>query len=68
MPIYEYKCNNCSYTFEEFQFVGAGNEKLICPKCKTAKPEKLFSAFASSSGNSGSVSAGSGCNSSSPFT
>lgn len=32
MPTYEYKCNNCSHTFEIFQSIKAEPIK-ICPKC-----------------------------------
>ena len=33
MPTYEYKCNDCGFTFEEFQSIAA--EPLhVCPKCK----------------------------------
>lgn len=32
MPTYEYKCSNCSYTFEMFQSIKAEPIK-VCPKC-----------------------------------
>jgi putative FmdB family regulatory protein len=32
MPTYEYKCTECSYTFELFQTMSAEPIK-ICPKC-----------------------------------
>lgn len=32
MPTYEYKCSNCSYTFEIFQSIKAEPIK-VCPKC-----------------------------------
>ena len=51
MPIYEYKCTKCDETFEEFQNVNEGNEKLNCPKCGEPKPEKIFSAFAATGSN-----------------
>ncbi|HDP98892.1 MAG TPA: zinc ribbon domain-containing protein [bacterium] len=66
MPIYEYKCNNCGSKFEEFQSVGASNETIVCPKCKTPKPERIFSIFGSGSSSASSVN--SGCSSSGPFT
>ena len=68
MPIYEYQCKNCNEKFEEFQSLGAGNEGVICPKCGSSKPEKLFSAF-SSSGVSNIVPSGSSCGpAGSPFS
>jgi len=53
MPIYEYRCTKCGETFEEFQNVNEGNEKLTCPKCGEPKPEKMFSAFASTGNSKG---------------
>jgi putative FmdB family regulatory protein len=32
MPTYEYKCNECGYTFELFQSMSAEHVK-VCPKC-----------------------------------
>ena len=68
MPIYEYRCKKCNEIFEQFQSIGAGNENLLCPKCNTPRPERIFSAF-SSAGVSAVGSVSSGCNpGSSPFT
>jgi putative FmdB family regulatory protein len=68
MPIYEYKCSNCNEVFEEFQTIGGSNENLICPKCNTPRPERIFSAFASTGNSMGSLSSGGGCSSNGPFT
>ena len=69
MPIYEYRCTTCNEKFEEFQSIGATNENLTCPNCGTPRPERLFSAFASSgSTDSFSTGGGGGCSSSGPFT
>lgn len=68
MPIYEYKCSHCGHTFEVFQRVGANGEDLVCPKCNTAKPEKIFSCFASSGSDSGYGASSSGCGGSSGFS
>ncbi len=43
MPMYEYKCCDCSHEFEE---LAAVDELPPCPKCKSAKVEKLMSAVA----------------------
>ena len=32
MPTYEYECQSCSYTFEEFQSITASPFE-VCPKC-----------------------------------
>ncbi|MBI5188933.1 MAG: zinc ribbon domain-containing protein [Nitrospirae bacterium] len=42
MPIYEYKCNNCSEDFERLIF---GNQKVNCPKCGSDDIKKKFSTF-----------------------
>lgn len=64
MPIYEYRCRQCGHTFEAFQRVGADGSDLMCPKCNTSRPEKLFSSFASSgSAPSYGSSSGSSCGS-----
>jgi len=52
MPLYEYRCTACGEKFEVRQSMGEDGAKLNCPKCKAAKPEKLFSTFFSS-GSSG---------------
>ncbi len=48
MPIYEYKCRGCDHKFSVLQRMGADGSELTCPQCEAAKPEKVFSAFASS--------------------
>jgi putative FmdB family regulatory protein len=42
MPIYEYKCQNCGYSFEQLQKV---TDKLLrtCPKCGEKQLIKLIS-------------------------
>jgi len=47
MPIYEYRCNDCSHTFQLFQSVGSRGEGVTCPKCSSDRIEPLLSAFAS---------------------
>ncbi len=41
MPTYDYKCDACEHTFEEFQ---SFSEKPLttCPKCKKKKLQRLF--------------------------
>ena len=41
MPVYEYKCNECSTQFELRRNFGDGSE-LSCPKCK-GKTRRVFS-------------------------
>ncbi len=67
MPIYEYSCKKCGTNFE----VLIRSKKDFpekCPKCGTAKPGKMLSAFAVAAGDSSHSqecvacpSAGTGC-------
>ncbi|MFY9256116.1 MAG: zinc ribbon domain-containing protein [Fuerstiella sp.] len=43
MPTYEYRCNACEHTWEEFQSITAKPTKK-CPDCKKAKAERIISA------------------------
>jgi putative FmdB family regulatory protein len=45
MPTYEYECDNCGHTFEEFQ---AMSDKPLrkCPKCAKMKLQRLIGAGA----------------------
>jgi putative FmdB family regulatory protein len=54
VPLFEYRCRECEKRFEEFVL---GDAKPRCPKCRSAKLEKLLSVFAVSAG--GGASAGS---------
>jgi putative FmdB family regulatory protein len=41
MPTYEYKCDNCEHTFEEFQSITAQPLKK-CPSCGKLKLRRLI--------------------------
>jgi putative FmdB family regulatory protein len=41
MPTYDYKCDGCGHTFEQFQSITAGPLKK-CPKCGKQKLKRLF--------------------------
>lgn len=61
MPIYEYQCKNCNFSFE--YYVLTTEEKIRCPKCGSTEVEKLLSApniggLSSSSNTCGSSSGG----------
>ena len=47
MPIYEYKCRKCGTTFEMLQNMNEDNNKIQCPRCRAAKPERIISLFSS---------------------
>ena len=65
MPIYEYACQSCEHEFE--MLVPSHRTAVACPKCRSGKVEKLFSAFAmrSPGGSAGASAApaggGGGC-------
>jgi putative FmdB family regulatory protein len=41
MPTYDYRCNACNHTFEEFQSFSEPPLKK-CPQCKKNKLQRLF--------------------------
>ncbi|MEI7906841.1 MAG: zinc ribbon domain-containing protein [Bacteroidota bacterium] len=41
MPIYEYRCSNCSHEFEESQSIKASS-LLTCPQCKQEKLNRVI--------------------------
>lgn len=46
MPIFEYRCNDCSAKFEEL--VSRSDDKVSCPECGSENTSKLLSMFAAS--------------------
>lgn len=46
MPMYEFSCKNCKYTFEKLTTFKEA-ENVICPECGEEKCEKLMSLFSS---------------------
>jgi putative FmdB family regulatory protein len=48
VPIYEYQCKVCQHRFDALQKMGEDGTELKCPKCGEGNPNKLFSAFSSS--------------------
>lgn len=41
MPTYEYRCNNCSYEFEEFQSM-KDLPLSVCPQCKQSNLQRVI--------------------------
>ena len=46
MPIFEYRCNDCSTEFEVLQRSSDAKPLTKCPRCGTQDTTKRFSAFA----------------------
>jgi len=59
MPMYEFRCRKCGATFEEL--VKRADEEVECPKCGSARLEKLFSRLGAVRCGSGSSELGSSC-------
>ncbi len=52
MPIYEFKCDDCTDDFEEFVRNAAAVNQVTCPTCGSEKVTKRLSTFASRAGGS----------------
>jgi len=59
MPIFEYKCSDCSSKFEVLHKSTLKEEEVTCPNCNSAKNKKLFSSFNASVSSGSDYSAGS---------
>jgi putative FmdB family regulatory protein len=53
MPIFEYKCQKCAETFENFNQRTTADKPPVCPTCGSKDAERLFSVFAGRSEGSG---------------
>ena len=45
MPIYEYQCQKCHYTFEDLVGMGCADDPSYCPKCHSRNLKRVFSKF-----------------------
>jgi putative FmdB family regulatory protein len=55
MPMFEYRCSECGTEFEEL--VVNADDFVECPRCHSAKSEKLLSVFAAGAGSGSSQTA-----------
>ena len=46
MPIYEYKCEDCSATFEELLLTRSAEYEVVCKSCGSGNVTKLMSGAA----------------------
>ena len=46
MPIFEYRCNDCTTDFEVLQRTSDADTSMECPRCGAEDATKRFSAFA----------------------
>ncbi len=47
MPLYEYRCEQCSSEFEATQSVHDRAEDTVCPSCHAQRATRLLSSFSS---------------------
>ncbi len=50
MPLYDFKCEDCSTKFEKFASMFKA-DRVECPKCGSTRVTKLFSLFSSPPGS-----------------
>jgi putative FmdB family regulatory protein len=55
MPIFEYRCEGCGYTFEKVQLGRQGTDSPLCPECQSGQTRQLVSRFSSPASNGGSM-------------
>jgi putative FmdB family regulatory protein len=53
MPMYEYRCDECSYLYEQLRRMSDADRDLECPKCGSKRVERQVSAFAMNGGGGG---------------
>ncbi len=57
MPMYEYRCDSCSHTFERYSPGKSVKTGGVCVKCGKGEVKKVFSTFASNCSGSGEAAA-----------
>lgn len=57
MPLYDYKCQECRH---EFELLVMGGEEPRCPRCDSAKLDKLMSGFSVRGGATASAGSSAG--------
>ncbi|UCG93188.1 MAG: zinc ribbon domain-containing protein [candidate division WOR-3 bacterium] len=63
MPIIEFYCKKCDYTFEELIFKSSEMKSIKCPKCKGNSLKRLYSTFGFTSKGSSKSQGNSACTS-----
>ncbi len=57
MPVYEYRCEKCGRTFEQFRRMSEADKDIKCPYCESGEVKRELSSFAT--GGCGSSTGGS---------
>jgi putative FmdB family regulatory protein len=58
MPIYDFRCNHCSHTFDELVPVDTTGAALRCSQCGQVGAKRLISAFAAHGLENGHIAVG----------
>ncbi|MEF3168743.1 MAG: zinc ribbon domain-containing protein [Deltaproteobacteria bacterium] len=58
MPIHEFRCQSCDYTFEILLMSKEEMKELLCPRCQSPEVVKLMSAANVGAGNNAQPSGG----------
>ena len=45
MPVYEYRCEQCTHQFEATQSMHARQEDTVCPKCNKLGATRMLSSL-----------------------
>lgn len=45
MPLYEYRCEECGYTFEMLRRMSEADNELECPRCHSTEVGRQLSSF-----------------------
>ena len=53
MPLYEYRCQSCSGTFEVLTTFAERDQSQACPSCESTQTRVLVSSFALGKGDAG---------------
>lgn len=61
MPLYQYRCNNCSSEFEELRRRDEADEAIECPNCKGMDVKRKMPSSISGNTQGGGTSHSSSC-------
>ena len=61
MPIYEYECVSCGERFELRRGMTDKDDEIVCLRCGTKKPRRIFSAFGTGASESTAGSSSGSC-------
>ncbi|KAB2952597.1 zinc ribbon domain-containing protein [Heliorestis acidaminivorans] len=60
MPMYEYRCIQCTHLFTMLRSFDDRDGQILCPHCQSDRVRRLISSFASTNSSSGNNNCGGG--------